>query len=345
MYIDGLILKIKETVDSHRLDKPGAYARWIWQNAPDGSKADISGSNKLNADAERDLGINEYGCADAANILYTIGYFPSDPEERKSWVEVLQGLQDEKTGLFTEFTHHPIHTTAHCAGALELFDAKPKYPYYDLEKYKEKENLYALLDGLDWTNPWPQSHQGAGIYAAIANAGQANREWTTWYFDWLWENASSEHGFWKKGYEGKAAPHAVMGGGFHYFFNHEHAHMPVRYPEKIIDSCLDMYYNTEMNGRFGRMIGFLEVDWIYSITRSMRQTPHRFEECKKTLIEFAEGFITYLNGIDHKTHDGFNDLHMLFGTVCALAELQQALPGRFKTEKPLKLVLDRRPFI
>ena len=345
MYIDDLILKIKETVDTHRLDKPGAYARWIWQTAPDGSKADISGSNKIKEGAERDLGINEYGCADAANILYTIGYFPSDPEERKSWIDTLQGLQDPKTGLFTEFTHHPIHTTAHCAGALELFDAKPKYPYYDLEKYKEKKNLYALLDGLDWTNPWPQSHQGAGIYAAFANAGQANREWSEWYFDWMWENASPITGFWKKGFEDKSAPHAQMGGGFHYYFNHEHAHMPVRYPEKIIDSCLDMYYNTKMNGTFGRMIGFLEADWIYSITRSMRKTPHRFEECKQTLTEFANEYIAYLNGIDHKTHDGFNDLHMLFGTVCALAELQQALPGMFKTEKPLKLVLDRRPFI
>ena len=46
-----------------------------------------------------------------------------------------------------------------------------------------------------------------------------------------------------------------------------------------------------------------------------------------------------------EVHDGFNDLHMLFGSVCALAELQLALPGIIVTEKPLKLVLDRRPFI
>ena len=39
------------------------------------------------------------------------------------------------------------------------------------------------------------------------------------------------------------------------------------------------------------------------------------------------------------------DLHMLFGSVCALAELQSALPGMIITEKPLRLVLDRRPFI
>ena len=339
MDINNLILKIKETVDSHYLGKPGEYARWIWHDSPDGN-------NVITWDVERDLGLNEYGCADAANILYTIGYFPSDPEERKCWVETLQNMQDPKTGLFTEQTHHPIHTTAHCAAALELFDAKPKYPYTDLEQYKTKEGLYGLLEGLDWANPWSQSHQGAGIYAAFANADQLTPEWRKWYFDWLWENASPETGFWKKGYEDKSMPHAQMAGGFHYYFNHEHAHMPVRYPEKMIDYCLYMYRETEMHsGKFGRLVGFIEVDWIYSITRSMRKTPHRFEECKQTLIEFADDYIAYLNTIDHKTHDGFNDLHMLFGMTCALAELQQALPGRYTTAKPLKLVLDRRPFI
>ncbi len=39
----------------------GAYARRLWQNAA----------------GDRELGANEYGIADAANILYTIGEFPT----------------------------------------------------------------------------------------------------------------------------------------------------------------------------------------------------------------------------------------------------------------------------
>ena len=38
-------------------------------------------------------------------------------------------------------------------------------------------------------------------------------------------------------------------------------------------------------------------------------------------------------------------MHRLFGSICALAELQAALPGELRSDKPLKLVLDRRPFI
>ncbi len=331
--IDNIIIKIKKTVASHRLDKPGAYTRWLWQNEA----------------GTRELGLNEYGCADAANILYTIGEFPSDPEERASWVEILQNMQDEKTGLFTEATHHYIHTTAHCSAALELFDAKPKYPYHDLEIYKKKNALYNLLDNLGWNdNPWRDSHQGAGVYAAFANAGQVTPEWKKWYFDWFWENADETTGFWKKGCGFNRPMFFYMAGGFHYFFNHEHAHMPMRYPDKIIDSTLEMYYDNSIsydNIQFGTKAGFIEIDWIYCLTRSMRQTTHRFEECKKALLEFTDTFIKFLNEVDETTHDGFNDLHSLFGTVCALAELQQALPGHLISEKPLKLVLDRRPFI
>ena len=64
-----------------------------------------------------------------------------------------------------------------------------------------------------------------------------------------------------------------------------------------------------------------------------------------THLKFAEGYIEYLNGVDHEKDEAFNDLHALFGMTCALAELQQALPGMLTTDRPLKLVLDRRPFI
>ena len=53
--IDKLIEKAHGVVKSHYLGN-GAYARYIRQNE----------------EGTRKLGINEYGCADAMNILYTI---------------------------------------------------------------------------------------------------------------------------------------------------------------------------------------------------------------------------------------------------------------------------------
>ena len=180
--IDKLLYYVEKSVKEHELET-GKYARWLLQ--------DKNGS--------RDLGSSEYGCADAANILYTIGDFPSESSEREKWIEVLSSLQKKDTGLFVESTHHFIHTTAHVTAALELFDKKPAYPMTDLLKYTDKEELYSLLEGLDWSkDPWSQSHRGAGIYAALVLGGHVDREWEDAYFSWLWENADPESGFWKR---------------------------------------------------------------------------------------------------------------------------------------------------
>ncbi len=337
------VREVKAVVDSHYLGN-GEYCRWLWQNENE----------------NRRLGVNEYGCADAANILYTIDEFVCSEEERKARINALCGMQNPETGMFTEETHHTIHTTAHCAAAIELFDVRPTYPIKGLHKYlHSKEELYGLLDGLDWKNPWPQSHQGAGVYAALTNSGEATPEFCRNYFAWFVENADPKTGFWKKGesdqavlsdrgvIDGRAALFAYMAGGFHYFFNHEHAHQPVPYPERIIDSCLDMINKEHScHPKFMKMIGFVEIDWLYCLNRSRRQAPtYRADEVQAAIEKFAVIFTDYLLSVDTKTDDGVNDLHMLFGTMCALAELQAALPGVIVTDKPLRLVLNRRPFI
>ena len=94
-----------------------------------------------------------------------------------------------------------------------------------------------------------------------------------------------------------------------------------------------------------KMAGFIQVDWVYCLTRSMQQTPHRFPEAMECLEDFAVRYIEWYKSADFENDRSINDLHALFGSVCALAELQRALRGKLYSEIPLKLVLDRRPFI
>ena len=329
--IDSLIDIIAKAVEDHRL-APGSYARFLWNN-PAGT---------------RKMGRNEYGCADAANILYTIGRFPSDPEERAAFVRNLQEMQDPVTGQYHEHTHHTIHTTAHCTAALELFDAKPLYKCEGLRQYTTKEGLYALLeDDCCWVNAWSGSHCGAGILPSLTNTDMVGLEWKNWYFDWMWQHSDPELGFICYGPKRSPKIRDYMCGGFHYLFNHEAEHRPFRYPEKIIDFCLEMMADYKTHELLGvrKACDFINIDIIYSITRSMRQTPHRFWECKAALEKYAEAYLEVLQTVDYAHDESFNDLHMLFGAVCALAELQAALPGKLLTTKPLRLVLDRRPFI
>lgn len=327
--IQPLIEKARRTVESHRV-REGEYCRWLWQNE----------------EKNRDLGVSEYGCADAANILYTIGDFVQDPDKRQCWINALQAMQNPETGLFSEPTHHTIHTTAHCLAALELFDAQPLYPLTALKPLLDYEEMDKFLSALRWEDsPWNNSHQGAGLYASMIITRTCDAAWQQEYFRWLREHADPVTGMGLKGRHGSAPLAWQLYGWFHYFFNHEHAHQPIPYPEKLIDTCIDLYKNKQLHPRFSREVGFMEIDWIFAMNRASRQTPHRYEEVKALLWEMAQDFLPWLTSLDETTDDAFNDLHMLFGAMCAAAELQIALPGKIHTDVPLKLVLDRRPFI
>ena len=328
--LDSLIEKIAGVVESHYLGN-GAYARYLWQDSKNSRK----------------MGINEYGCADAMNILYTINRFPTG-KAREEALEALLSLQNEETGLFEEHTHHFIHTTAHCTAAIELFDAVPRYPQKTMLQYFTKEGIKDLLDSLTWEEqPWGASHRGAGAYVVGVLTGNVDLEWQQYYFQLLYDNTDPEWGMSRQGTIncGPAPMYYHLNGWFHYMFNMEYAKKPLKYPEKLIDTCIYLYDNNLLGETFGRQITFPEIDWVFALNRATRQSPHRFAEAKERLRDFAYKYIGWLESLDYDTHDRANDLHMLFGTVCALAELQAALPGEIVSTKPLRLVLDRRPFI
>lgn len=327
--ITPIIDKIEKVVAKHKL-APGCYKRFMPDTMP-----------------------NPYGCADAANILYTIGRFPRDAFERSEFVRILGDMQSADDGLFTEkpsepgkFVHDPIHTTAHCMAAMELFDASPKYRATALEQYLAKDKMEEFFESFDWyATPGAPAHKGAGLYAALNLGGSDCREFNKNYFRWLWDNSDPQTGFIRRGCQnGQMSIWHHMGATFHFLFNMEHAHIPFRYPEKIIDTCLDMYNNEPLEN-FGKEARFVEMDWVYCLSRSSQHTSHRFDDVMKALEDFAEKYMLYWQNADYDTDKNINDMHELFGGVCALAELSRALRGKLYSEVPLKLVLDRRPFI
>jgi hypothetical protein len=332
--LNDWIVSIVALVSTHNLGRPGAYRRWNW--AAEGKA--------------RDLGLNPYGCADAANILYTLAQFPSAPAERAGWIETLRGLQAADSGEFREATHHPIHTTAHCIAALELFEARPSHPLAFLAGLKDPPALVSFLAGLDWAgNPWNESHCGAGVFAALTLAGESSLAWEDAYLNWISSQFDPSSGLLRLGcapapgsaHEGAIFPH--LAGTFHYLFNLEHARQALPYPRQLVDTCLEIWHRDLFP--LGRQVGFAEIDWVYCLSRARRQSGHRFAEAQQALEEFAARYIPYLLGLDVAADEGLNDLHSLFGALCALAELQRELRGQIRTPRPLRLVLDRRPFI
>ncbi len=329
--ITNILENTLKNVTSHRLDE-GKYCRWI----------------KLESYGERNFGINAYGCADAANILYTLNNMPKSNEERHAFIGTLQAMQDPVTGYFKEGTHHIIHTTAHCTASLELFDALPLYDFTDMNKYRDFAEFEKYMAEYDWLRLGKAAHAGAGIYAAMSITGAVDAKWKRAYFDFFNRNCDSNTGLFITEPVPEFTRRLQIGDAFHYFFNYGDFHEALPYPEALIDSCLDAYKNDRLDdqwGVFGRQFHFIEMDWIYCLNRATYQTSHRFDEVKETLYNFAKGYTEYFDSVDFDTDGGANDMHLLFGTMCALAELQKALPGIVVSDIPTRSVLDRRPFI
>ena len=323
------IEKVEEIVNRHYLGEPGKYARWITQD-------------KNNS---RDMGATPYGCANAVNILYTINRFPDSYEEREQYVKVLQEFQDKDTGLFVNPGNYETHTTAFVSGALNLLEAKPLYTAEGFGKYKSRDGLFAFMDSIDWAeNPWLGAHLGAGIYASMLLTDTVGDEWEDFYFEWLDNNADSVTGLWKKGaLEGAPAFH-YLASTFHYVFNYEYAKRALPYPKALLETCIKAYHAGDCID-FAKEVGWADIDFTYLLARVQRRAGVKLEETQAILKEIADGLISQLLAMDYETSETLNDLNTLFAIVCALAVLQDALPGYIRTSKPLRLVLDKRPFL
>lgn len=323
------IVAVEQIVETHNLGRTGEYSRWITQDAK----------------GSRDLGCTPYGSANAANILYTIGRLPDSFAEKEAFAKVLQGFQNPETGLFENPGNYATHTTAFVSGALYLLGAKPLYKAEAFRVYKSKDALFRLLDEIDWAkDPWLGSHIGAGIYASMVLTGTGDDQWEDAYFDWLSANADHETGLWKKGALTGAPKFHYLAATFHYVFNHEYARRAFPYPRALLDTCIAAYHNGDCID-FSKDLGWPDIDLAYLLARVQRRAGTRYEETQQILHEIADGLISQLLRMDPATDEKLNDLNTLFAIVCALAVLQDALPGYIRTSRPLKLVLDVRPFL
>lgn len=328
--INAFIEKVKLSLLAHQVEGTSSYRR------------------RLN-DQSADL----YGTADAAIIVYTLGELPASGQERQEWVDSLQGFQDNTSGLFHGEGHHPIHGTAFAISALELLQAKPLYPIAALQHLQQQNELANFMDGLNWhSEPWSESQKGSGIYAALVLSDSVSEQWEEWYFQWLWEQEDQHTGLWRNGaiiekatgVRGAPLFHHLAG-SFHYLFNIDYRKRKLRYPEKLVDTCLSLYHTGQLPLSTDRF-SFYEIDWLYSFLSVMNQTEHRKSECIAVVQAISQQFLAFIARMgEASVEEAYDDLHTLCGAVCALALVQSVLPDQVECDRTLLKVLDRRPCI
>jgi hypothetical protein len=303
-----------------------------------------SGAYSRTPGGEKDL----LATAAAVNLQYILGTFPGHSGPRETWINELRSPQDKTTGLLHINGQPDPVATASCAAALECFDMRLSHTPHSLMAYADPVELPLLLDKLPWEeDPAAAGTFSAAVYTLLTLGDEASHHWEDAWFHWF-NRAFDEHtGLVKHGCISPVIlleqytlfPH--LQGLFPLLTAYNAARMPHPFPWRLIDTILDML---ESNwSLFSRDLEARELPLIYSLSRSMRITPHRQEECQQTLRRFAHRWLRYLKEQAQAGH--MNDLVITARDLCAIAELQQILPGYIRTRRSLRQVLNRRPFL
>jgi len=307
-------------------DEAGAYA-----SRPGGDQPDL------------------YGTADLACVLHSLGRLRPSDSARGEWADAFARFQDPLTGHYVErdaATHVELHATAYSLAAMELLDLGPRHPLTFLDPFRAPDSVAGFVDGFDWRDwVYLESHRGAGLGSIMAVTAVGDSSWFEVYFAALEAHLDPVNGMFgdDKPPEGDLDQ---VGGTFHYAFLYEWAHRRLPYASARVDSVLALHHDDglwdEANPHW------LTLDGVYLLTRGMRHSAYRRVEVEMAVAGAAE--VAASLALDARARDeafgGPMGTHALVAVVSVLAEAQGLLGADVViSDRPLRLVLDRRPFI
>ncbi|MCJ8329697.1 MAG: hypothetical protein HRT89_04435 [Lentisphaeria bacterium] len=307
--------------------------------------------NGVKGDYLRDWGEEKgelYGLADMACTLYTLNVLNPDEAELNVWKEGFKQYEKEDGQILEHvMVHGPPHNCAMALGAMNLLGIKPTYPLTFMDHMISKEGLLEWLKSLDWVdNTYSASHDGSGLACCMALVPETvPKEWFDWYFDFCDSMFDPKNGMMGTNKPPEGDKDGI-GGTFHYQFIYEHFNRPVPYPEARIDSVLGLQM-PEGDWSGGRS-WWMTLDALYMLTRSVWRCHHRADDVAEAVRRAARYYTDNVLNPDYRAEhfEGFYGVHNVNACISLLAECQIYLGNHeIITERPLKSVLDKRPFI
>ncbi|MBC7783206.1 MAG: hypothetical protein H7144_05150 [Burkholderiales bacterium] len=292
-----------------------------------------------------------YGVSDMACVLYTLGRLRANQKQREDWATAFAQFQDPETGYLLEKqpTHSALHNTAFALAAMELLDLAPQH---ELSMAAEFADPAAYLATLNWkTNVYSDSHKGAGIGAIyalvpeVAGDEPAATRWFDAYFstcDALFDPANGMMGVDKP----PGGDSDQIGGTFHYAFIYESFNRRMSYPEPRIDSVIGLQQPDGYWHPTNRL--WLTLDAVYLLTRTVRHHAYRVDDVRAVVRRVMDVVMqdVFSEAGREKTFGTGLCVHSMTCALSIAAEAQQFLGAdEVITDWPLRLVLDRRPFI
>lgn len=298
-----------------------------------------------------------YGNADMACILYTLDALHPSPKQRAEWMRGLQSFQDPGSGYFIAKTAllGKIHNTAFCVAAMKLFDERPSVPtrllhplrFADL--FASPEQMGAYVRALDWQNAvYPSGEDVIGLAATFFNVkGMVKPSWFRALMDYFDKSLFDPN----NGMVGRGKPPQgdldQIGGTFHFAFFWPLFDRQMPSPQARVDAILGL----QRPGGLWTPSNpwWLTFDSVYMLADAASRSSYRRSDVRAA-IEAAVG-VCYERAMEPATREEAFctpelGVHTLNGTLSLFAVAQRFL-GReaILSPRPLRLVLDRRPYI
>lgn len=231
--------------------------------------------------------------------------------ERREWITYIQKYQTDD-GLFRDsLIDCPQaesrdwwgwrHLTLHAIMALTCLGAIARKRFRIIDSFKDQDLIIKWFDHQDWCrDPATTSNKVQNYLTILQYARDFQGE--SWAgkslevcFLWLDEHQDKETGLWGKVVDSPVSLSLCVQTGYHIWLLYFYDNRPIKYVERIIDSCLSTQNRL---GGFGVLLNSSaceDIDSIDPLVRLSSMTNYRKEEIHSTIEDAIPWILTNLN--------------------------------------------------
>ena len=254
-------------------------------------------------------------------------------KQREEWINYINSYQQPEDGSYTDrFNHRKLHANGMTIGALGVLNGRQKYPVKLYNEFNTREKVIPWLEQINWSRQWGASHNFWGGIHCYSLSKRCDQDWLAAVFEWLNTNVDPDTGWWRKRVA-HSDRHQPLGGSVHILPIYQHQDKIFPYPEKVIDSVLDLQLP---NGRWlarkkdqDHVMHYLELDALYALKyMSELASGYKKDQLKISVNRYADLVYDYWNDPAQSWKE--QHPHRILSLVGTFGLLQHHLSDRFR---------------
>lgn len=227
------------------------------------------------------------------------------PGQRREWIDLIKGWQDEETGFFIdprlkrEGTYNQCLTREHdwgyvtwqatsfCISALKALGDAARYPFKFLDEWKNPDKVISWLESLDWKHgTWTDGNTAMFLGICLITDYELNGESRAKkaieaFFDWHDNFQDPRTGFW--GTNCGTPLHIGLFSALHQYLLYYYMNRPLKYMERIIDNTLLIQQPDGLFSAMGGGGGCEDLDAVDTLVNMYQRVDYRRDDIRRAL--------------------------------------------------------------